>query len=662
MINRLRVRTKLGPVGLQERRKDQQQIAVPEAGVKTITRNWLANTDEKLYHHCIKQSMLIAARTVELNDANDPMVVQAGLSDTRMLEEQIRQIQSGQMKISIAGHRKMQMKKIARLSDRERYLLIKFSKRCCCDRRERSFIIENGELMIYRTPSKNSKISYPTYKLKDAQVFTESRVPGSMVKPRFEVGYQDRLKVVFPERTAQKKTPFYLYPRDKEMMKSWKRAFQLARVLVSDNDRRAMKISIGQAASARLKVGYDSLKTYYFEIDQTRKLVRQMALRLMKVDFARGFNKMRMVNRKLTDAKRKRNDQQLWAARFMSEKLARLGTQQAKKASDVRETVVTRIQQRFRLYREEKIFDRQYPIGADHLSRMRQARQGSNLDVALEVCTCEEVLLLSLSDKRSIDKFKLSPDMLQTKRSTYSEVNIPAAEMLLSVSDNLQSLAFTAPTHAGDAWANLAKSDWSNFISLDRISQVVLHSAPHPGVKRTTAQDFGVWCTIYGPRIGWGKRIDVSYKDGKQVSSKEVGTADGFIVPKALGEKFAVKREPHDQQGTRIKWVNIQVNVDGEPSWTNEEPPPVPTPESLLKTKGTYLCLHILGFRFTSALVPDGSRSYANSFSGPCRARVPVANDDAALVALDNGTIGVEIIEVKEPPPGPQGKKKVCIW
>merc|ERR1719199_1013774 len=210
---------------------------------------------------------------------------------------------------------------------------------------------------------------------------------------------------------------------------------------------------------------------------------------------------MKLVNRQIVDNKAKRQEQQLWAARFMSEKLARLGTQHAKKAADVRETVVTRIQQRFRLYRDEKIFDRQYPIGSKIISRMRQARQGCQMDVALDVLTCEEVLLMSLSDPRSLEKLRTSPEQLSTKKSTYSEVNIPAAEMLLSVSDNLQSLAFTAPTHTTDAWSHLTKSDWSNFVSLDRISQVVMHTAPHLAIKRKDAKEKGVWCTVYGPKI-----------------------------------------------------------------------------------------------------------------------------------------------------------------
>ena len=44
-----------------------------------------------------------------------------------------------------------------RKNERERHLLVKYSKRCCCDRRERSFIIENGELVENRNQAKTDE-------------------------------------------------------------------------------------------------------------------------------------------------------------------------------------------------------------------------------------------------------------------------------------------------------------------------------------------------------------------------------------------------------------------------------------------------------------------------------------------------------------------------
>jgi hypothetical protein len=659
----LRLRTRAGPVGLREKRKEPQKLKIQEAGDKLILAGWLkdegTSKDEKNYHICIKQAMLLAARWIDLNDAQDPGRTSAeggyGMpDDSAQYQDKIARLQEGKEKITVAGHKKVEMKKILRKDDKTRHLLVKYSKRCCCDRRERSFIIDNGELVIYKSQSKNAKISYPTYKMKDALITFEYRMAGTYPKPRFDEGYQSRVKCVFPEREQANppKGPFYLYPKDSAQLNSWKRAFQLARVLVSDNDRRALKVSIGRASSASLIKGWDALAIYFKEIAETRRLVKQMALRLMKIEYSRGWSKMKLVNQKIDGDREKRKEQQIWAARFMSEKLARIATANAKKASDVRESVITRIQQKFRHYRDEKIFDRQYPIGSKIVSRMRQARQGCQMDVALDVLTCEEVLMMSLKDKRSLERLSDTPETLATKKSTYSEVNIPAAEMLLSVSDNLQSIAFTAPTHTADAWSHLTKSDWSNFVNLDRISQVVLHTAPHLAIKRKEAAPKGVWCTVYGPKIAWGKRIDVvETKDGKQLSCNVVGADNGFAIPKVLSQKFG-RVNPGPDGG--IRWVSIAVSVK-QAEWSNEVYKA--QREATTRTQ-TLVCVHILGYRFTSKLLLPTTTAesgkteanYGNSFNPPARATIPIAaKDDAAFVALDNSVLGVEIFEVKRP-------------
>jgi hypothetical protein len=359
---------------------------------------------------------------------------------------------------------------------------------------------------------------------------------------------------------------------------------------------------------------------------------------------------MKLVNQKIMDDRKKRTEQQRWAARFMSEKLARIGTQNAKKATDVRETIITRIQQRFRHYRDEKIFDRQYPIGSKLVSRMRQARQGCQMDVALDMLTCKEVLKMSLTDPESLKKL-MHDEFLVTKKSTYSEVSIPAAEMLLSVSDNLQSLAFTAPTHTTDAWSHLTKSDWSNFVNLDRISQVVLHSAPHLAIKRKDPVKNGVWCTVYGPKVAWGKRIDIiENKAGKEIDSRSVGVVgpDGFVVPKAVGQPF--------KQGTNspVKLVTVRVTVV-QADWNLEDGKPPSAQPTEKKVLERHISLHILGYRFTSKENRDAEGETSRRFvfgntgntvqAGP----IPVAADDRALVCLDNSVLGVRLQRSAKP-------------
>jgi len=647
----LRLQTTLGPVGLREPRNQHVELQL-QSGTKTINRRWLENVPDDTYHQGIKQAMLIGARQLDLNDAQDPLNRRP--VDIEQLKAKIQQLHAGQERIAISGHRKSMLKVVQRKEDRERHLLVKFSKRCCCDRRERSFIIDNGELLIYKSSQKNAKLTYPAYKLKDGTVFTEARLPGTLQRPKFDEGYSERLRIDYKERQDQLKSSFYLYTQDKVQMKQWKRAFNLARVLVSENDRRVLKVSIGRAISASMIKGWNSLMQYFREMDETKQLVKKMSMRLMQADMSRGWTKIGLVNKKLMDGKKKHEEQQLWAARFMSEKLARLGGQSAKSAADVRESIVTKIQNRFRIYRDEKIFDRNYPIGAAHVSRMRQARQGFPMDVSLEVTTCNDVLLMSLQDKQALAKWgdtenRETPHIMLTKKSSYSEVNIRCATMHVHVADNLQTLSLSQAAYSHDrAQAHLTKADWSNFVNLDRISSVVLHSAPVLGaLSATDSHDTGVWCTVLGPRLGWSKRVEAKHVDKKHSGTRVVGAPDGFAVPRSLSE---MKQSPN------VKWVSFKARV-GQADWSlgkqDQSRSNAQDGQDQVDRQGTILSLHMLGWRFTSDLTQGDGPDYG--LVG--EASIPVAVEDGGLVALDRSVLAVEVTEVlKRTTKDPRGK------
>jgi hypothetical protein len=164
---------------------------------------------------------------------------------------------------------------------------------------------------------------------------------GTSQIPRWEDGYAERIRVDCAERTRDNKRALYLYSNDKSKLEKWKRAFQLAKVLVAENDRRALKISIGRATSGALQKAWDGLAKYYQEIATTRGHVRNMAMRLVKVEYSRAWTKFRLAYQKREDASKLRREKEVWAARFISEKLARMGSTKAKPAEDVREHVIT---------------------------------------------------------------------------------------------------------------------------------------------------------------------------------------------------------------------------------------------------------------------------------------------------------------------------------
>eukprot|EP00435_Cladocopium_sp_Y103_P059912 s279_g21.t1 len=178
--------------------------------------------------------------------------------------------------------------------------LMKISrKRPCCSRVERSFILDNGQLLVYRDHHPNAKVK-AMYQLKDATCFYEDRNSASL--PKWMEGYSKRLRVICSEREKQSKSPLFLYSKDDSKIHRWKRAFTLAKVLVSENDRRALKVSIGRAVSGALQKAWDALSTYYGEYSRTKALVKNMAMRLMKVDISRGWMKFKLVYKTAANA------------------------------------------------------------------------------------------------------------------------------------------------------------------------------------------------------------------------------------------------------------------------------------------------------------------------------------------------------------------------
>lgn len=121
---------------------------------------------------------------------------------------------TGKERVVPTSNQKKTLHKIEKVELRHRDLLIKFSKKFCiagCNKRERAFIIENGELLVYRTKDPKAPLCM-NYKLKDAECFHETRASATI--PAWEEGYSERLRVDCEERHKSGKKPLYLYSKD----------------------------------------------------------------------------------------------------------------------------------------------------------------------------------------------------------------------------------------------------------------------------------------------------------------------------------------------------------------------------------------------------------------------------------------------------------------
>merc|ERR1740122_193541 len=176
--------------------------------------------------------MLIGVNMVEIIDAENGDMVDV---DATAARERIKLLQSGDMTIDIAGHKKSKLAVVERQEERERNFMVKYSSKCCCTRRERGFIIENMEIQVFKSTHKFSKFK-GHYKLMDGKANLERKEKGTHQKPKFDEGYEERLKVVFEDRARRQKSPFWLYSPNQTQLRQWQRAFWLAKVLVSDND------------------------------------------------------------------------------------------------------------------------------------------------------------------------------------------------------------------------------------------------------------------------------------------------------------------------------------------------------------------------------------------------------------------------------------------
>lgn len=615
----LAIRTIVGPVGLRQPRQ-AISINVEGGGPRKVAKGWLKDQrGEGIYQKAVKQAMMIGAEQVKLFDADDVVAGQQFTNyDVEQSKAKVQMLLEGREKVSVLRPKKVSLLILERKEDRKRETLVKFGKACHA-RRERSFIIDNGELLVYRDNHPNAKLK-AHYSLKDATCFYETRNTSQV--PRWDTGFEDRLRVDCLER----QTPLFLYSTDKSKVQRWKRAFTLAKVLISENDRRALKVSIGRATAAVLVKAWNCLSLYYHEMVKTRDLVKTMALRLMKVDISRGWTKIKLVYRKEEEKKRQRKEQQIWAARFMSEKLTKLGKQNAKEPDEVREGVITRIQQTFRRYREDMIFDRMYPLGANMMSRVQQAKIGKLVDCAMSAATQEEALRLTLLDA-AFSRWDRDRDTFKFLVPQYSEGNLPMGVANLYVADNLTSLSIAVGAEASEGYSALNKADWNKFVNLSQISSVILHADPGVGDGLAKASsDSGVWCTINGPRIAWDKRLLHKLNQKRELVPEVVGSKNGLEVPKALAT------------GEPVRWVKLALSL------TSAQLPKRAATEDASNSDAEYrtvAVVHLLGWSFQSEPATGINPEYR--FKSSCQAAIPVAGEE--FVCLDSSEVSIEIYE-----------------
>ncbi|CAJ1330074.1 unnamed protein product [Effrenium voratum] len=668
------IRTAYGPVGLRQAR--DPEVVKPAAGpaekkdVK-VFKNWLGQKGKKegnkndLYRTLIKQTMLLAAAKMEVNDiafgaAAVAIDEKTGLyrSPEEMQERdklariKIKSMQDGSAAIPdrmIAGA--TALKKTGR--SQTRHLLAKTSKYPWAWYKYRYWTLQSGIMRVYRSNGPEyAGERHKLYNIREASCKFETKDMMGITEP-FLPNYQARVRVLLKERSWG---PVFLYSKDVSEVKSWERAIRMSKYLLNAQDREAMAYVIGRVAGSIMAKGWSAMFKYFNELENTRRLIRGLAMRLTKLDLSRAWNKAwvrqlscraslcfaRLVYLQKSQQDKLRKEQQDWAARFLRDKMERINNQTARSPAMVRLAAINKVQLLFRHFRQDHIFDRSYALGTNVNTRVQQMMKGVSMMAAFSTLSSREVLELTLKGK-GLEAFHEDMDIFTSKTSTYSEVNVNLQKMGFAISENFTMLSFSETS--GDS-SLLQNADWGHFVNLGQISSVVMHSDRSLGKSRTgdrlpPSSCSGVWFTLYGPRVSWGQRLrKMTDPETQKPYMEVVGSPDGNHLGAALAK------------GEALHWLRLEIGLKSAdvPDLRRELPE-----EGQIEVFGdqgsvrsdfqTFVVLTVLGKRFRSTSGNGSSPQYQGPYMGKFVAEIPIPVGDLGIAALDTTEIGLEVVE-----------------
>eukprot|EP00931_Biecheleriopsis_adriatica_P059754 TRINITY_DN35814_c0_g1_i1.p1 TRINITY_DN35814_c0_g1~~TRINITY_DN35814_c0_g1_i1.p1 ORF type:complete len:3403 (-),score=723.69 TRINITY_DN35814_c0_g1_i1:308-10516(-) len=664
------IRTGFGPVGLRRPREPQVITKSTDRSDTRINKDWLAKSGKRgqdagkdeNYRQLLKQAMLIASAKVELQDISVGLSIDehTGLrrSPAQIAEmeqivlKRLKAMQEGTGAIS-ARHAKAstQLKKVGKFLNR--HLLVKTSKYPWAWYKYRYFTLSEGYMRVYKTDEEtHSDERYRLYDIREAVCKFETKEMKGLAEP-FLPGYPARVRLQLMERSWG---PVFLYSKDASEAKSWERAIRMSKFLLNAADRGAIEYVVQRVAGSVMHKGWQALLTYFREMEDTKHLMRRLAMRLTKLDYSRGWLKLRSVYIQKSRQDMLRKEQQDWAARFLKEKMDRIGSQTtARSTKMVRLTTINKVQDMFRHFRQDHIYDRTYALGTSVNTRMQQMMTGVSMMAAFQSLNSNDVLELTLLGD-GLEAFHAEPELWISRNSVYSEVQARLGKMALNVAENMAMLSFAEVD--GSDESVLHKASWGHFVNLNQISSVIMHAdrvlgnSPQ-GPTFPPASSSGCWFTVNGPRVGWGRRLrSFTDKETKQSYKQPVGSQDAG----ALGLALAT--------GQKVQWflMEVAVRAASVPDLYKEMPDEAALEiavDDIIKdtsTEGwkktgsqltTMLVVTFLGRHFTSKKATGTSPQYPGKFV----AEVPIPFGEQGLAALDETEIGLDVVEASSDDP-----------
>eukprot|EP00438_Fugacium_kawagutii_P012600 Skav205497 [mRNA] locus=scaffold231:26455:31423:- [translate_table: standard] len=304
-----------------------------------------------------------------------------------------------------------------------------------------------------------------------------------------------------------------------------------------------MAFVIGRVAGSIMAKGWNAAFRYHRELEDTRRLIRGLAMRLTKLDLSRAWNKAaergdalgaRLVYLQKSQQEKLRKEtvggaggelkilgeQQDWAARFLRDKMDRINNQSARSPA------------------------------------MRLGSPRWETTAAVGCC--------------------------------------------------------------GMPWELMELKE----VNLNQISSVILHSErslekTNKGDRLPPSSCAGVWFTINGPRVGWGRSLRKITDPETQKSVQEVvGSADGGYLGAALAS------------GAPVQWLRMEIGIKSAE---------VPDLRSSLPEEGQALGQGPTGRK--------SSEKTARPYMGKFVAEIPLPVGEKGISALDLSEIGIDVVE-----------------
>lgn len=651
------IRTGYGPVGLRHPRVAEtiKPAGSNEKKEVKIFRKWLEKNRKEIkaeqYRSIVKQTMLLAAAQMEVNDIafGAPSVCideKSGLYRSpeemavrdKLAKDKIKSLKDGTAAIPEGRVRGPgSLKKTGK--SQTRHLLVKTSKYPWAWYKYRYWVIQSGIMKVYRTAGPEyAGEAHRLYDIREATCKFETRDMVGIHEP-FLGQYQARVRLLLKERSWG---PVFLYSKDVSEAKSWERAIRMCKYLLNAADREAMAFVIGRVAGSIMAKGWNAAFRYYKELEDTRRLIRGLAMRLMKLDLSRAWNKARLVYLQKSQQEKLRKEQQDWAARFLRDKMDRINNQTARSPAMIRMAAINKVQLLFRHFRQDHIFDRSYALGTNVNTRVQQMMKGVSMMASFTSLTIKDVLQLTLKGEGLSQFYENMDAYTDSKASQYSEVKVTLQPLQFSISENFTMLSFSEK----DSGSILHNAGWEHFVNLNQISSVILHTEralekTNKGDRLPPSSCGGVWFTINGPRVGWGRGLRmVTDQETQKPIQEVVGSPDGIYLGQALAK------------GSALQWLRMEIGIRGAE---------VPDLRSQLPEEGqaevfgedsevrsdfqTFLILTVLGKRFRSTPSTGKSPNYQGPYMGKFVAEIPLPVGENGIAALDLSEIGIDVIE-----------------